>query len=401
MRPFSTARASCFSIRPMPLSRCSWSTSRTTTSQPAWAAICAIPCPINPAPRTPTFEISISLRPPFPFALGARGDYMPLVTVEDRGAVRHVVLNRAEKRNALSGEVVQALGDAFRGAAGDDSVRVVVVRGEGVMFSSGMDLADLRALSENPRGLRSYRREILAIWNLLEEMPKATICQIHGACLGGAMELALACDMRVMAEDAVAGVLEARIGLLPDVGGCSRLPAVVGVGRAKELVMTGKVIDGREAHRIGFANRIAPADELDAATTALCDELLACAPLAGGLSKRIVDASARPARATTLEQEVAAQERLAPSDDFAKGRRRSIRSGRTCRRRRRSRRRTARQGPPRRPVRRGPPEPWRPAPARDRCGSCPRRTRGGAEGRCCTGSRSRPGSRRARRPPRW
>ena len=244
---------------------------------------------------------------------------MPLVTVEDRGAVRHVVLSRSEKRNALSGEVVQALGDAFRGAAGDDSVRVVIVRGEGAMFSAGMDLADLRALSENPRRVRSYRRDILAIWNLLEEMPKATVCQIHGACLGGAMELALACDMRVMAEDAVAGLLEARIGLLPDVGGCSRLPAVVGVGRAKELVMTGKVIDGREAHRIGFANRIAPADELDAVTTALCDELLACAPLAVGLSKRIIDASARPALALTLEQEVAAQERLAASDDFAEG----------------------------------------------------------------------------------
>src|SRR5256714_5273562 len=176
---------------------------------------------------------------------------MPLVTVEDPGAVRHVVLSRSEKRNALSGEVVQGLGDAFRGAAGDDSVRVVIVRGEGAMFSAGMDLADLRALSENPRGLRSYRREILAIWNLLEEMPKATVCQIHGACLGGAMELALACDMRVMAEDAVAGLLEARIGLLPDVGGCSRLPAGVGGGRAKELIMTGEGSDGPEAPRIG------------------------------------------------------------------------------------------------------------------------------------------------------
>src|SRR3954453_21972757 len=155
---------------------------------------------------------------------------MPLVEIEDRGAGRHVVLAREEKRNALNGEVIQALGDAFRGAAGDDAVRVVVVRGAGPMFSSGMDLADLRAVAENPRGLRSYRREILAIWNLLEEMPKATICQIHGGCLGGAMELALACDMRVMAEDAVTGLLEARIGLLPDVGGCSRLPGGGGVG---------------------------------------------------------------------------------------------------------------------------------------------------------------------------
>src|ERR687885_1625778 len=244
---------------------------------------------------------------------------MPLVEIEDRGAVRHVVLARPEKRNALSGEVVQGLGDAFRGAAGDDSVRVVVVRGAGAMLSSGMDLGDLRALSEDPSGLRSYRREILAIWNLLEEMPKATIAQIHGAALGGAMELVLACDMRTMAEDAVTGMLEARIGLLPDVGGCSRLPAVVGVGLAKELIMTGKGIDGREAHRIGFANRIAPADELEAATQALCDELLACAPLAVGLAKRVMDAAAKPALAATLEQEVTAQQLLAASEDFAEG----------------------------------------------------------------------------------
>src|SRR2546421_4110238 len=319
IRPFSTALASCFSILPTPLSRRSWSTSRSTTSQPAWAAICAIPWPISPAPRTPTFEISISLRLPFHSAPRARGDYMPLVEIEDHEAVRHVVLSRPEKRNALSGELIQALGDAFRGAAGADSVRVLVVRGEGAMFSSGMDLADLRALSENPRGLRSYRREILAIWNLLEEMPKATVCQIHGACLGGAMELALACDMRVMADDAVIGLLETRIGLLPDVGGCSRLPAVVGLGIAKELIMTGRVVDGREAHRIGFANRIAPADELDGACDALCNELLACAPLAVGLAKRVMDSAAKPALATTLEQEVAAQQLLASSDDFAEG----------------------------------------------------------------------------------
>ena len=128
------------------------------------------------------------------------------------------------------------------------------------MFSSGMDLNDLRALSENPERTREGRRPILQCWNLLEEMPKPTICQIHGGALGGAFELALACDFRTMAEDAVAGIMEVRVGLIPDVGGCSRLPAVVGLGNAKELIMTGKVIDGNEAHRIGFANRVAPAD---------------------------------------------------------------------------------------------------------------------------------------------
>ena len=244
---------------------------------------------------------------------------MGLVEVEDRGPVRHVVMRRAEKRNAMNEDLVRELGEAFEEAAVDDSVRCLVVRGDGPMFSSGMDLSALGALAERPGDLRPFRAGVLRAWNALEEMTKPTVCQIHGACIGGAMELALACDLRVMAEDAVCGLLEARVGLLPDVGGCSRLPAVVGVGVAKELIMTGRVIDGREAHRVGFANRVAPAGELDGASDALCGELLACAPLAVGLAKRVIDAAAKPALAATLEQEVTAQALLAGSDDFAEG----------------------------------------------------------------------------------
>jgi enoyl-CoA hydratase/carnithine racemase len=244
---------------------------------------------------------------------------MSLVGTEDRGGVRHLVLQRAEKRNAMNRELIAELGAAAEAAAADHDVRVVVVRGEGAMFSSGMDLNDLRALSEQPERVREGRRPILATWNLLEEMPKPTICQIHGAALGGAFELALACDFRTMAEDAMAGIMEVRVGILPDVGGCSRLPAIVGLGVATELIMTGKVIDGKEAHRIGFANRIAPADELEETTEALANELLQCAPRAIGLAKRVMDAAAKPALATTLEQEVAAQETLAATEDFAEG----------------------------------------------------------------------------------
>jgi enoyl-CoA hydratase/carnithine racemase len=244
---------------------------------------------------------------------------MALLDTDDRGGVRHLILNRPEKRNALNGELIGELGAAIEAAAADEEVRVVVLRGEGAMFSSGMDLNDLRELSENPGDVRRFRRQLLAWWNLLEEMPKPTLCQIHGAALGGAFELALACDFRVMAEDAVAGIMEVRVGLLPDVGGCSRLPAVVGLGNAKELIMTGKIIDGREAHRIGFANRVAPADGLDELTAAFADELLGCAPRAVGLAKRVLDAAAKPALALTLEQEVAAQEMLAATEDFAEG----------------------------------------------------------------------------------
>ena len=244
---------------------------------------------------------------------------MSLVVVENRGAVRHIVLARAEKRNALDHELTRDLGHALEEAAVEDGVRVVVLRGDGAVFSSGMDLDDLRALAREPERVRDLRAPILRSWNLLESMPKPTICQIRGAALGGALELALAADLRVMADDAVVGVLEVRIGLLPDLGGCSRLPAIVGLGNAKELIMTGKLIDGREAHRIGLANRIAPAAELDACTEALVAELTAGAARAVGLAKGVLDAAAKPALAATLDREVEAQDALAAGDDFAEG----------------------------------------------------------------------------------
>ncbi|HVE67080.1 MAG TPA: enoyl-CoA hydratase/isomerase family protein [Solirubrobacteraceae bacterium] len=244
---------------------------------------------------------------------------MGLVETEDRGAARHVVLNRPDKRNAMNGELVQALGVALKAAANDPDVHCVVIRGEGPMFSSGMDFSDLLSLSEAPENLRAFRNEILAIWNLAEEMAKPTVCSIRGGAIGGALELALACDLRVAAQDAVMGLPETRVGLIPDVGGSSRLPAVVGLGRAKEMIMTSKLVDGVEAERIGLVNRVAPAAELEVATQQLVDELLACAPLAVGHAKRVMDAAAKPALAGTLEQEVTVQELCARSGDYAEG----------------------------------------------------------------------------------
>jgi enoyl-CoA hydratase/carnithine racemase len=244
---------------------------------------------------------------------------MSTVHTEQRGPVRHVVLDRPEKRNAFDADLVLATGEALRAAADDPATHVVVLRGNGPMFSSGMDLAALAVAIEEPDRVRAFRRACIEAFNLAETMEKPTVCSIHGACIGGALELALACDLRVMAADAIVGMPEVRIGLIPDVGGSSRLPQVVGLGRAKELVMTGRLIGGEEAERIGLANRVAPAEELEAATQALVDELLACAPVAVGLAKRALDASARPALAATLELEVALQERCVRTADFAEG----------------------------------------------------------------------------------
>lgn len=244
---------------------------------------------------------------------------MSIVLTEDRGPVRHVVMNRPEKRNAMNDELISGLAGALYAAAHDSSVLCVVIRGEGAMFSSGMDFAALGGLAGEPERLREFRSGVLAAWNLCEEMTKPTIAQIHGGCIGGAMELALACDLRVMAADAIIGLVETRVGLIPDVGGSSRLPSIVGLGRAKEMIMASKLLDGTEAERIGLVNRVAPLEELDASTEQLVNELLLCAPVAVGLAKRVIDAAAKPALAATLEQEVTIQQLCASSADFAEG----------------------------------------------------------------------------------
>lgn len=233
---------------------------------------------------------------------------MSIVHIEDRDSIRHLVLNRPEKRNAMSQELLRALGAALRDASNDARVRCVVLRGEGPVFSAGVDLGELMSFAGEPSVLREFRGVFLDCPNLCEEMTKPVVCQIHGACLGGALEVALGADLRIAASDARFSLPEVRFGIIPDVGGSTRLPAVVGLGRAKELIMTGRTIDAIEAERIGLVNRLVAADELEQATQSLVEELLANAHWAVGRAKRVIDASARPALAQTLEMEVAIQE---------------------------------------------------------------------------------------------
>ncbi len=233
---------------------------------------------------------------------------MSIVLTEDHGPVRHVILNRPEKRNAMSQELLRALGDALRAAAADESVHCVVLRGEGPVFSAGVDLVELAASAGTPGSLRPFRQTFLDCPNLCEEMPKPVVCQIHRTCVGGALEVALGCDLRIASSDAQLGLPEVKFGIIPDVGGSTRLPAVVGLGRAKELIMTGRTIDAAEAERIGLVNRVAAPEELEQATEALVGELLANSHVAVGRAKRVIDASARPALAQTLEMEVVVQE---------------------------------------------------------------------------------------------
>jgi enoyl-CoA hydratase/carnithine racemase len=233
---------------------------------------------------------------------------MSLVTTEDRGAVRHIVLNRPEKRNAMSQALLSELAGALRAAGDDSSVHCVVLRGEGPVFSAGVDLGELASFAGEESVLRPFRNVFLDCANLCEAMVKPVVCEIHRACFGGALEVALGCDLRIASSDSQLGLPEVKFGIIPDVGGSSRLPAVVGLGRAKELIMTAKTIDAAEAERIGLINRVVSPDELEQATQALVDELLANSHVAVGRAKRVIDASARPTLAQTLELEVSVQE---------------------------------------------------------------------------------------------
>jgi enoyl-CoA hydratase/carnithine racemase len=233
---------------------------------------------------------------------------MSIVYSEDQGRVRHVVLNRPEKRNAMNQELLLALGEELREAAAESSVHCVVLRGEGPVFSAGVDLGELAESAGKPGVLRPFRSVFLECANLCETMAKPVVCQIHRTCVGGALEVALGCDLRVASSDAQLGLPEVKFGIIPDVGGSTRLPALVGLGRAKELIMTARLIDATEAERIGLVNRVVAPEQLEQATQQLVDELLANSPVAVGRAKLVLDASARPALAQTLEMEIAVQE---------------------------------------------------------------------------------------------
>jgi enoyl-CoA hydratase/carnithine racemase len=187
------------------------------------------------------------------------------VLVERREPVALITLNRPQKHNALSLTLLARLQDVVRELGDDAGVRAVVVTGNQRCFSTGMDLDDLagvKAVADTQRALGIFRDTNAAI----ERCPKPVIAAIAGWCLTGGLELALACDVRVAAENARFGITSARIGTVAGAGGTQRLPRLIGPGRAKELLFSAEPIDAAEALRIGLVNRVVPAGgEVEAA----------------------------------------------------------------------------------------------------------------------------------------
>lgn len=249
--------------------------------------------------------------------------HMAPVRIERDGRVAHLVLDRPERRNALDEELIEGLDAAVAELESTSGIGCVVVRGEGPGFSSGIDATTLAKLA-TAEGLRRIRTAFVAAYDRLERLPLPTVASVHGWAIGAGFELALACDLRVVTADATLGLPETRMGVVPDVGGTGRLVALLGAGRAKELILTSAMIDGTRAGRLGIATRVTPAARLEAATSALTDELLACSTTANGLAKRIIDRAARPTWTETLDDELEAQLRCINTPEFATAHRRFL-----------------------------------------------------------------------------
>jgi enoyl-CoA hydratase len=206
------------------------------------------------------------------------------IDVERDGGVATITVNRPDALNALDLEHAEALRDRLAELAGDEEARVVILTGAGEKaFVAGADIKYMREL-----GVLEARR-----WaelgqgcaNLLEAMPKPTIAAINGFALGGGCELALACDIRLAATGAKLGQPEVNLGVIPGWGGSQRLPRVVGLGLAKELVFTGRTVGAEEALSHGLVNAVYEPDELMDRARELGSELAAKSPLALAYAK--------------------------------------------------------------------------------------------------------------------
>lgn len=250
----------------------------------------------------------------------ARQD-VPVVLVERRGAAAWVTFNRAEALNAIDGDVVEALDRALDEAADDDAIRALVVTGAGRAFCAGADLRYVGGLDRAAfaSALAAFSRRASTMYARLERFPKPTIAAVNGVAVAGGLEIVLCCDLVVAADTARIGDAHANYGLVPGGGGSARLPRRVGRSRAKELMLTGRMLPAAELASWGLVNRVVAADELDAAVEDLVAAIAEKSPLGVAVMKRLADAACEQPLDAALADELAAFADYVGSDDVQEG----------------------------------------------------------------------------------
>jgi enoyl-CoA hydratase len=201
------------------------------------------------------------------------------ITYEVKGSIAYITMNRPKVMNALNRKTVEELNAAFHAAKDDATVKGVILTGAGEKaFIAGADIAELSTIDGEKAGEFSEKgQETLSF---IEILGKPVIAAVNGFALGGGCETAMACTIRIAAENAKFGQPEVKLGIIPGYGGTQRLPRLVGKGRALQLILTGDLIDAHEAYRIGLVNEVVPAADLISRCEAILNQIDANAPLA-------------------------------------------------------------------------------------------------------------------------
>ena len=237
-----------------------------------------------------------------------------LLEVGERVAT--LTVNRPQVRNALGKETVEEIHSALRELGARDDVHVLILTGAGdKAFVSGADIREIRQRGKR-EALDAINQEL---FTAVENFPWPVIAAVNGYALGGVFELALACDLRVAAEEATFGFPETGLGIMPAAGGTQRLPRHIGSGKAKEYIFTGEMIDARTAEKLGLVSAVVPRTELMTATRALAAKILARGPLAIRLAKLSLNVAARAGLDAGLQVERLAQAILFESKDKLEG----------------------------------------------------------------------------------
>ncbi|WP_028925000.1 enoyl-CoA hydratase/isomerase family protein [Pseudonocardia acaciae] len=235
--------------------------------------------------------------------------------VADRVAT--VTLDRPDVLNAVSTPVYERLLAIFGRIEASEEIRCVVLRGRGRAFCVGADRTERATMTDD--ALRYRRRLVPRVVAAMYHCTRPVLAQVHGYALGGGLELALSCDVVVAAEDTVMGLVETTLGTMPAGGGTQLLPRLVGAGRAKALIFTGRRFTGAQAREWGAVTEAVPPAELEPTVATLAGEIAAAAPLAVAQAKKAINMSARLELERGVEMEAALYERLLSSADRLEG----------------------------------------------------------------------------------
>jgi enoyl-CoA hydratase/carnithine racemase len=240
------------------------------------------------------------------------------IIYEKKEGIATIILNRPEALNAFSKEVIEEILQAIEDVRTDEKVRVVVLTGAGEKaFSAGADIKAMAGMTALKARELSSMGERLCV--TLENLEKPVIAAINGYALGGGMEVAMACDLRIASENARMGQTEINIGLIPGWGGTQRLTRLVGMTKAKELVFTGKMIDAKTAEQIGLLNMTAPADKFREIVNQLAVDLASKAPVALKVAKALITKGANMSLDAALELEREGFGVIGSTDDLKEG----------------------------------------------------------------------------------